>query len=358
MKIFSRSCTTRYTIAIITILILFHLSCFVNARQNLYKTLGVSKDAAQNDIKKAYRKMALKLHPDKVPESEREESEKRFKDVGYAHDVLTDEEKRKRYDAYGEKGLDNSFQPGFSNTNSGGSSFGGGNGFSRQPFSFGGSQQGRSNVGIDLSDILRQFNGGPSGFGGRKTGGAHFVDPRCSSSDQQQLKPRTKEFYCTLGELSDFSGCTKKLKVNMPSIDPMTGQQQNVEKIYTIEVQPGWKEGTKVRFKASKDGMFPPMIFFLKERKHKYIQRRGDDLVFKCTVSDRQAEKGAKLKIPLPDGTVLEVKTEPDEIYENYEKRIIGKGMPVRGSQIEVNKRIGDFLIEFRIREQSTTTHQ
>ena len=296
--------------------------------------------------------MALKLHPDKVPESEREESEKKFKDVGYAHDVLTDIEKRKRYDAYGEQGLDDSFNPGFSNVNSGGSPFGGGNGFSRQPFSFGGSQHGGNNVGIDLSDILSQFTSGQRGMGGMNMGGRKFDGMGDSSSKQQQLKPRTKEFYCTLGELSDFSGCTKRLKVSMPSTDPMTGQQLNVEKIYTIEVQPGWKEGTKVRFKASKDGTFPQMIFFLKERKHKFIQRRGDDLVFKCAVTNRQAEKGAKLKIPLPDGTVLEVKTEPEEIYENYQKRIRGKGMPVRGSQIKVNRQ-GDFLIEFKILEQS-----
>jgi DnaJ-class molecular chaperone len=348
--------------AVITILLLFHLSQHVtNARQDLYKTLGVPKTATQKEITKGYRKLALRLHPDKVPEAEREESEKKFKDIGYAHDVLTDEGKRKRYDSYGEQGLDDSFHPGFSNmnTSTGGSQFGGGNDFQRQSFSFGGPQHGGNDVGIDLSDILRQFMGGQGMGMGMDMGGSNMggrgSERMGGSRQQQQLKPQTREFYCTLGELSDFSGCTKKLKVSMPRTDVMSGEQRSAEKIYTIDVQPGWKEGTKVRFKASKDG-FPPMTFVLKQRNHKYIHRRGDDLVFKCTVTDRQAEKGAKLKIPLPDGSVLKVKTEPDEIYDKYQKRIRGKGMPRRGSKTGSDER-GDFLIEFRLREQFTS-HQ
>mmetsp|Transcript_4839 Transcript_4839/g.7330 ORF Transcript_4839/g.7330 Transcript_4839/m.7330 type:complete len:362 (+) Transcript_4839:75-1160(+) len=346
--------------AVITILLLLHLSHVhvTHAREDLYKTLRVPKTATQKEITKAYRKLALRLHPDKVPEAEREESEKKFKDIGYAHDVLNDEGKRKRYDSYGEQGLDDSFHPGFSNMNTGGSPFGGGDGIPRQSFSFGGPQYGGNDVGIDLSDILRQFMGGQGmgmNMGGMDMGG-RGSEGMGGSRPQQQLKPQTREFYCTLGELSDFSGCTKKLKVSMPRTDVMSGEQRSAEKIYTIDVQPGWKEGTKVRFKASKDGLFPPITFVLKQRNHKYIHRRGDDLVFKCTVTDRQAEKGAKLKIPLPDGSVLEVKTEPDEIYENYQKRIRGKGMPRRGSNTGPDER-GDFLIEFRLREQFTS-HQ
>lgn len=352
-----------------TILLLLQrpLSLIQAKKQDLYKTLNVPKSASQKDITKAYRKLALKHHPDKVSESEREKSEKIFKEIGNAHDVLSDEEKRKSYDTYGEQGLDANFQPGFSNTGaSGGSPFGG----NRQAFSFGGRPQGGNDVGIDLSDILQQFMGQSpgGGFGGMNNmggmggmnmgmGGSQSHRPTYGSGQQQeqQMKPQTKEFYCTLGELSDFHGCSKKLKVTMPSTDPMTGEQRHTEKIYTIDVQPGWKEGTKIRFKASKDG-FPPMTFVLKEKKHKYIKRRGDDLVYKCIVTSRQAEIGAKLKIPLPDGEVLEVKTDPDEIYEKYVKRVSGKGMPIRGPEIGLKKR-GDFLIEFRIREQSESRH-
>lgn len=372
------------------------------AAKDLYKTLGVPKTASQKEITKAYRKLALKHHPDKVPESEREASEKKFKDIGYAHDVLSDEGKRERYDQYGEQGLDESFHPGFANMNMGGGSGGSSspfgasqNGFSRQTFSFGGGGPGSqgafgaNDLGIDLSDILRQFMGGGGGgmgmgmggmprsgmgtgmnnFGGMggmggmdgmgTSGPYHQQQYQRQRQQQQPLKPQTKEFFCSLGELSDMNGCTKKLKVTLPNtdnyIDPMTGTPAKLEKIYTIDVKPGWKEGTKIRFKASRseDGqsIFPPMTFVLKEKTHKYIKRRGDDLVYKCEVTERQAEKGAKLKIPLPDGELLEVKTDPDEIHENYVKIVKGKGMPARSGGA-VTKR-GDFLIEFRIRKQS-----
>ncbi len=362
----------------------------VEARADLYKTLNVPKSASSKDITKAYRKLALKHHPDKVSASEREEAEKKFKEIGYAHDILTDDDKRKRYDMYGEKGLDDNFMPGFSNMggSGGGNSFGGfgggGSPFGGQSFSsqqYGG--RGGPDLGIDLNDILQQFlrgqqpggrgrgmggmngyNGmGGMGFGGMDdmangAGGYHpFGTSRGGHTRQQrQMKPQTKDFYCTLAELSDFNGCIKKLKVSLPTgdIDPMTGEEELVEKIYTISVQPGWKDGTKVRFKASKDGTFPPITFVLRERKHKYILRDGDDLVYRCTVTTRQAEKGARLKIPLPDGEILELETKPDEIHESYVKKFHGKGMPVRsGSKTTYQRLRGDFRIEFRIRDAS-----
>ncbi len=357
----------------------------VEARADLYNTLNVPKSASSKDITKAYRKLALKHHPDKVSASEREEAEKKFKEIGYAHDVLTDDDKRKRYDMYGEKGLDDNFMPGFSGMGGSGgenpfSGFGGGGSpFGGQSFSsrqYGGG--GGPDLGINLDDILQQFLSGQQpggrgrGMGGRNgfngmggmpdmANGAGGYNPFGTSRgghtrQRRQMKPQTKDFYCTLGELSDFGGCIKKLKVSLPNgdIDPMTGEEELVEKIYTINVQPGWKDGTKIRFNASKDGMFPPITFVLRERKHKYIKRDGDDLVYRCTVTSRQAERGARLKIPLPDGETLELETKPDEIYESYVKRFHGKGMPIRsGSKTTYQRQRGDFRIEFRIRDAS-----
>mmetsp|Transcript_12956 Transcript_12956/g.24349 ORF Transcript_12956/g.24349 Transcript_12956/m.24349 type:complete len:408 (+) Transcript_12956:123-1346(+) len=362
---------------------------FVAARKDLYQTLGVAKSATQKEITKAYRKLALKHHPDKVPESEREASEKKFKEIGYAHEILSDEEKRKRYDTFGEQGLDYNFQPGFNGASPFGSSNNSG-GFSSHTFSFSGMPQSGSgaSVDIDLSDLLRQFMnsqggmgmgtgignfGGMAGFGSNmgNFGGMPFDETmmgstrtrpssskRRSSSSTPPLKPQTMEFYCTLGELSDMNGCKKKLKVTIPISDPFSGPQRIMEKIYTIDVQPGWKSGTKVRFKASKDGMFPPMTFVMKQKKHKFLERQGDDLVYTCTVSDRQAEKGAKLKIPLPDGEILEVQTIPDEIHQNYVKEIQGKGMPIRGGAARDHNQRGNLLIKFNVLGKSSSSHQ
>ena len=98
---------------ILLLVVLFSTSV-VHASTNLYSTLDVPKTASQSDIKKAYRKAALKHHPDKVPESERASAEHKFKEVAKAYEWLGDEEKRKLYDRYGERSLDPNFQPGFS----------------------------------------------------------------------------------------------------------------------------------------------------------------------------------------------------------------------------------------------------
>lgn len=348
------------------------------AVKDLYKTLGVSKTASQKEIKKAYRKLALKNHPDKVTPEERETAEAKFKEIGYAHDILTDESKRQRYDQFGEQGLDDNFQPNpFMNQSQGSYSsssanpFQGSQGF--QSFSFDGMRgsRGSSDYGnIDLSDILRQFMGpqmgmaGGNGFSmngmnnmnGRSSSYSSYADP--FSQQQQQprkrdLKPLTKEFYCTLAELSDPNGVTKKLKVTMPHVDEY-GQRYNEAKIYSIDVLPGWKDGTKIKFKGSKDNVFPPMTFVMREKKHKFLKRAGDDLVYSCTVTTRQAKRGALIKIPLPCGDIVEIKTEEDEIQDGYVKRIKGKGMPKRRKGGIDG--YGDLIVRFSVKQSANST--
>ena len=81
--------------------------------QNLYKTLGLSSDCSSSDIKKAYRKLALKYHPDKAKRSERDAAEAKFKEILRAYEVLSDDSKRKLYDQYGDAGVDQNFNPQF-----------------------------------------------------------------------------------------------------------------------------------------------------------------------------------------------------------------------------------------------------
>jgi len=357
-------------------LLLLIATIVIEARPDLYSTLSVPKTATPKEITKAYRKLALKYHPDKSVPEIRAESEKKFKEIGHAHEILSDESKRKRYDLYGEKGLDDNFYP--PGTNNGG-------GMNTNPFFGMGSSQGRSNkhsdpygnqgpffgggIGgdgfqIDINEILQGFmdrrhpGGSPGSFGGNgRMGMGDGMGMNFGTSQQQQQqhpkytnksKPHIQPFHCTLAELSNINGSTKKLKVALPSSPSRT---ESIEKIYTINVQPGWKDGTKVKFKASKDGSFPPITFILREKKHKYFDRDGDDLIYRCNVTEKQAERGAKLKIPLPDGEVLEISTKPNEIMEGYEKKLVGKGMPTRRKR-ENGLYRGDFLIAFRIREK------
>ena len=401
-----------------------------SSKKCLYSTLSIPKNASSKEITKAYRKLALKYHPDKVSPNDREKAEQKFKEIGYAHDILSDETKRKRYDLYGEKGLDENFIPGGgmggmggmggagftgAGAGAGGGSFGGMNmndffQMNQEQYqgSGGGSSSGSTtnmfhNMGgggmngsnsnsegfqIDLSEILQGMMGmrhpanaagnnhmgmgfgatgagagGPSfdsgmgsGFNTRSYYNNEGMDQSMFHGQQQQQqqqqrpkytnksKPSIQSFTCTLSDLSNPNGTTKKLKVKIGSN----------EKIYTINIQPGWKDGTKIKFKASKDGLFPPMTFVMKERKHKFIIRNGNDLIYNCTVTEKQAEKAVKIKVPIPGGDMIEIVTKPDEITSGYEKVIDGKGMPTRNPN-DSNKQRGDFIVSFKIVEKQSS---
>mmetsp|Transcript_33392 Transcript_33392/g.50349 ORF Transcript_33392/g.50349 Transcript_33392/m.50349 type:complete len:411 (-) Transcript_33392:31-1263(-) len=359
----------------------------------LYSTLGLSKDCTDKDIKKAYRKLALKHHPDKVPSKDRDKAEKKFKQIARAYEILSDDEKRKLYDQYGERSLDSNFNPMFAGAGGGGgagfSGFGagpngfGGSGAGSQSFQYfpnqygggGGSSpfsdmfSGKGNPGsaggggvgggmpIDLSDLLASMMGGkgsptsmPGGAGSTR-GFADFFNagstPPPPQQQQQQRPPPTegytRPFHCTLEELA--TGRTKKLKVTIPVFDDETGQTIPQNKIYTVDVKPGWKSGTKIKFKA-KAG-FPPITFVLKVKPHPYLTRDVDNLVWNCRLTERQAKKGAKLKVPLPNGENLEISTQDRAPCRDGDTMTIhGKGMPLKGG--DVHNR-GDLIIKFRV---------
>jgi len=137
-----------------------------------YATLGVRKSSSAKEIKSAYRKLALELHPDKQPadltEAQKEQAQERFMQVQAAYDILSDDEKRKVYDKYGKQGLEmlesgqdpSAFEHGF------GGGFGGGGGGEAFEQFFGGGAG-----GFGFEDILSQAFGGGGGFGGGHAGG-------------------------------------------------------------------------------------------------------------------------------------------------------------------------------------------
>ncbi|KAL7553185.1 hypothetical protein ACHAWF_016444, partial [Thalassiosira exigua] len=353
----------------------FFLS-FVLASSDLYATLGVPRTASPSEIKKAYRKAALRHHPDKVPESEREGAERRFKEVGKAYEWLGDEKKRKLYDRYGERGMDPNFAPGMFDGAAGGMAGAGAGTGGAQTFHFGGGGfPGGGSAGgmfggapfgpssgdsgdfahVDLGDILRQMMGGApmgmdprssrhGGMGGMDGMGGGFGSAfgghhRRTKPHPRRHREHTKTVYCSLEELC--AGCTKKLKVSYPS---------SGERIYTVRVKPGWKDGTKVKFPASQsvdpgtgvEASFPPMTFVVREKKHPYLQHVDNDLIWRCKLTQRQAERGAKLRLPLPDGSALEVESKKGA-RTGERTRVRGRGMPLKGGER------GDVVIEFVI---------
>jgi len=376
--------------------------------KDLYQVLGVDKTCSSAELKKAYRKLALKHHPDKAAPDQREKSERKFKEIAEAYETLNDDEKRKLYDQYGEAGLNPNFAAG-AGTNpfagasgnpfagAGGNPFagfsqqqqqqqhGGGGGSYGGPYSqffggngmnssFGGPGAGSSSPnGIDLSEMLRSMMGGfPSSSSsspftrGRSpfTSSSQGYQNERRQRQQHPNKPQksyTKQVQCTLEELA--TGTTKKLKVKLTAKQRMAatrsledGSPPPEEKIFEIVIKPGWKSGTKIKFPASSKDGFPGMTFIIQEKPHEFLKRNGNDLIYPCTITSKQAVKGCRIKLPLPNGELFVFETSDHEglslpLEEGEITTIHQKGMPIKGGPQR-----GNLVIQFHILGDATTT--
>jgi DnaJ family protein B protein 4 len=304
-----------------------------NRMSDYYKRLGIDKKADDETIKRAYRKLALKWHPDRNPDN-KEEADKKFKEISEAYEVLSDKNKRQIYDTYGEAGLKNGPGP-----TPGTNPFAGGPGGAQQ-FQFGGpggSAGFRPYHPSSAEDIFRQFFGGRGdpfahpddeseedyGYGYQSFGGG-FGGPRRSSkaSAVKKILP------VSLEEL--YTGCTKKLKVTKKSYQ---GKSTPVvtEKILSINVKPGWKAGTKLRFPNEgdelPDGRTQDIEFIIEEKPHTQYKREGDNLKMNLSLNIAEALTGYSKNIKTLDGKEIIVSnklvTKP-----NQEIRFPGRGMP------------------------------
>jgi DnaJ homolog subfamily B member 4 len=335
--------------------------------KDYYQILGVGKTATVDEIKKAYKKLALKHHPDRNKGSP--EATEKFKNLSEAYEVLSDAEKRQVYDQYGEEGLKGGVPTGFS-SNSGGSGFGGfpggtsfhhfdprdandifneffgGRGFS---FSTGGGRATASSSfgGGGFPDMFG--GGGGSGFGGGGFGGGAG-----GGFGPSKPKPITRKVAVSLEDI--FQGCVKKMKVARTIADP-SGRQMQVDKICELNISPGAKAGTKYRFpecgNEAPGHVAADMVFVLEEKPHPMFKREGDNLVHTATVSLKEALTGTHVMIDTLSGRKLKVNVR-DIIRPGYEKVISNEGMP-KGSMATR----GDLIIRFNVQwPHSLTEHQ
>ena len=142
------------------------------AKKNYYEVLGINKNASADEIKKAYRNMALKYHPDRVTPDKKKEAEERFKEVSEAYEVLIDPKKRSNYDQFGPEGVEGAFKQG---------------GFTWQDFHH--FDDVKDIFGeFDLSDLFRNFGFETDSFGGGSGGGARRGGPRRGSDLEYQIE--------------------------------------------------------------------------------------------------------------------------------------------------------------------------
>jgi len=291
--------------------------------EDLYSVLGVAKTADADVIKKAYRKLATQLHPDKNPGNKK--VEERFKHVNHAYDVLSDEKKRKLYDEFGEEGLREGFDAERVRAYR--------DWASRQGARGGASGYGRGGEQVNLEDLFAQGGGaagGASGFGDL------FGDLFSRSRRQRgPVKGPDLESEITIDFASALKGTMLELRPQGLGGTPVT-----------VRIPAGADEGSRVRIAGQgapspSGGARGDLVLTIHVTPHQYFRRDGDDLHLDLPVTVAEAFHGAKVKVPTIDGSVaLKV---PEKTQSGQTVRLRGKGVARKG------RTAGDLYVHFLI---------
>jgi len=314
------------------------------AKRDYYEVLGLQKGASAEDIKKAYRKLALKWHPDKwqqASEAEKKTAEQNFKEIGEAYAVLSDDQKRARYDQFGHAGMNGGF---------------GGGGGSTGGFDFNG-------MDIDPFEIFRQFFGGAAG--GRGAGGWSYTTGGRSPFDifegftqaggsgggfnpfQQEVKGQDINITLRVSLDDVMNGIEKKVKYKH-SVADSTGTVRQTEDVITIRLPKGVMEGQKFMSKgkgnAAPGGRGVPgdLVVNIEEIPHPELLRDHEDLVYNCLISFPTAALGGPVEIPTLNGRVrinVPAGTQPGKML-----RLKGKGLPSKDTGL-----IGDLIVNILV---------
>ncbi|KAI3467412.1 hypothetical protein Pfo_024075 [Paulownia fortunei] len=268
-----------------------------------YNILKVSRNASEEDVKKSYKRLAMKWHPDKNAVNTKE-AEAKFKQISEAYDVLSDPQKRQIYDLYGEEGLKSGFHPPPSSKDR---DIGGGRGFKFSP--------------RDADDIFEEFFGGFDVGKGKSTGGGGGRLKKAAAMESK--------LPCSLEEL--YKGSRRKMKISRIVLDD-SGKPGTVEEVLAIHIKPGWKKGTKITFPEKgnhEPGAAPgDLIFVVDEKPHPIFKRDGNDLIISQKISLLDALTGKTLNITTLDGRDLPL-TVSDVIKPGQEMVIENEGMPI-----------------------------
>ncbi|XP_050378824.1 uncharacterized protein LOC126796103 [Argentina anserina] len=319
-----------------------------------YNILKVNRNASEDDLKKAYKRLAMIWHPDKNPAGKRPEAESKFKQISEAYDVLSDPTKRQIYDLYGEEALKSGqFPPPSTShyyhhrTNNNTTSFQ----FNPR----------------DADDIYAEIFGSESGAGGgggrgyrdgffRTSNGAGGPEFAGTSSGPgpglRKAHAVENTLACSLEEL--YKGFKKKMKISRTVTDS-AGKVRILEEILTIEIKPGWKKGTKITFpeKGNQEPGFIPadLVFVVDEKPHALYKRDGNDLVVNQEITLLEALTGKTLDLTTLDGRNLVIPL-TDIIKPGAEMVAQNEGMPISKEP----GRKGNLRIKFDVKYPSRLT--
>jgi molecular chaperone DnaJ len=320
---------------------------------NLYDTLGVSKGASADEIKKAYRKLARQYHPDRNPGDS--SAEDRFKEVQAAYDVLSDPEQRKQYDRFGSNGRagaggfrggNYNFAGDFNIGDLGdfGDFLGGIFGGAGRAGASAGSRRSRAQRGNDVEvEVNLSFEDSLAGI---ETKIPVTLDTVCGECNGSGAKPGTAPKICpecngrgVVAESQGFFALSQpcpRCRGNGTVIeDPCprcqgSGRERRTKR-YTVKIPAGVKDGTRIRLKGKGEAGFNggeagDLFVVTRVQPSKLYERRGDDLVVDVPVTFAEAALGATVEVPTPEGPVS-LKVKPGT-QDGTLLRVKGRGAP------------------------------
>lgn len=317
-----------------------------SSQRDFYEVLGVKKTASPDEIRKAYRKLARKYHPDANPNDPT--SEDRFKEVSTAYEILSDKEKRAQYDQgpstfYGRQGFDpraaqggqgfGDFADLFGNLFGDGA--GGGGGRQRRPMS----QKGRDlSVAVNLSfadalkgvktkiSVPKAVQCSTCGGSGAAPGTRPITCPECKGRGVTSLN---QGFFALSQPCPRCGGDGTVVEKPCPTCAG-NGVTEALKK-YTVPIPAGVKDGTKIRLKGKgepgvRGGPPGDLYVITRVEESDVFHRRGCDFVIDVPITIAEAALGATVRVPTPDGRVaLKV---PAGVRDGTMLRILGKGLP------------------------------
>ena len=334
-----------------------------NSNKDYYEILGVDKDADQDEIKKAYRKLAKEYHPDR---SDDPNASEKFKEISEAYDILSDPEKREKYDRYGHAGIgQDDFS--FNFEDFGGGDFGGMNiddifsmffGDRRRPGGRSSSQSRRRQRGSDLEyrmeiefeeavfgaekeiKIPREVNCEECNGTGAEPGSSSRTCPKCNGQGRIRVTQRTPFGQMAQAKTCDRCGGSGEIIENPCSECGGSGIKQERSTL-TVNIPAGVKDGNQLRMagegQAGERGAQPGDLYIIiKVKDHDIFERRGDDLHCEVPINFVQAALGDKIKVPTMEGKVqfqIPEGTQPGDVLRLRNKgvhRLRGSG---RGDQ-------------------------